>query len=73
MSYKDLEEARAKREAKDQAATRKGKRDRKRKTPATEEAEAGPSVPKRKTALSSAAKPADATEMSWRAPIAKMY
>ncbi|KAH9864035.1 hypothetical protein J1614_009968 [Plenodomus biglobosus] len=48
MSYKDLEEARAKREAKDQAAATKGKRNRKRNTPATEEAEAGPSVPKRK-------------------------
>jgi hypothetical protein len=33
MSYKDLEEARAKRAAKEQAAVSKGKRSRKRKNP----------------------------------------
>ncbi len=34
MSYKDIEEARAKRAAKEQAAAGKGKRGRKRKSPA---------------------------------------
>ena len=53
MSYKDLEEGRAKRKAKDQAATTKGKRRRKRKTPATEQAKAGPSSGKSKAVLSS--------------------
>jgi len=36
MSYEDIEEARAKRAAKEQAAAGKGKRGRKRKSPAEE-------------------------------------
>ncbi|KAF7577160.1 hypothetical protein PtrM4_014000 [Pyrenophora tritici-repentis] len=71
MSYKDLEEARAKREVKDQAAAMKGKRDQKRKASTAEEA--GPSVSKRKAVLPSATQLADATEVSWVAPVAKMY
>ena len=73
MSYKDLDEARAKREAKDQAATTKGKRGRKRKTPAIGEAEADPSVPERKAAPVSKVEQANATVVSWVAPVAKMY
>jgi len=56
LSYKDLEEARAKRAAKEKAIVDKGKgkgkRGRKRKSPAPEadssELEAGSSVPKKK-------------------------
>jgi hypothetical protein len=36
MSYEDIEEARAKRAAKEEATAVKGKRDRKRKSPAPE-------------------------------------
>jgi hypothetical protein len=75
MSYKDLEEARAKRDAKDQAAATKGKRSRKPKAPAAEEGEAkaGPSMPRRRAVPSNATQPARATELSWRAPVAKIY
>ena len=74
MSYKDLEEARAKREAKEKAIAIKGKRGRKRKSPAPEEAEAGPSVPKHKVVRMSEVEPANAVEgASWRIPVAKMY
>ena len=73
ISYQDLEEARAKREAKDRAATTKGKRGRKRKTPATEQAEAGPSAPKRRAAAVNEVEQANATAVLWVAPVAKMY
>jgi hypothetical protein len=75
MSYQDLEEARAKREAKDKATATMGKRGRKRKTLATEEAEAGagPSVLENRTRLSSEVEPANDREVLWRAPVAKMY
>lgn len=73
MSYKDLEEARAKREAKDRAATTQGKRGRKRKTPATEQAEAVPSAPKRRAAAVNEVEQANATAVLWVAPVAKMY
>lgn len=73
MSYKDLEEARAKREAKDEAATTKGKRGRKRKIPTTDQAEVGPSSPKRRSAAVEQVEQANATTVSWRVPIAKMY
>lgn len=49
MSYKDLQEARARREVKDRATAKKGKRGRKRKIPVSEEeAEANSSVSKGK-------------------------
>lgn len=73
MSYKDLEEARAKREAKDQAAARKGKQGCKRKAPATKEAEAGPSAPKRREAAVNEVERASTTAVAWVAPVAKMY
>jgi hypothetical protein len=73
MSYQDLEEARAKREAKDQAATAKGKRGRKHKTPGTEDKEAGPSVPKSNAVAPIETEPANIMEVSWRIPVAKMY
>ena len=67
MSYKELEEARAKRDAKDEAATTKGKRGRKRKIPTTEQAEAGPS------AAVDEVEQANDMAVSWVAPVAKMY
>ena len=85
MSYEDLEEARAKRTAKEKAAAAKGKgkRGRKRKNPEIEmEAkaetrvegegeEAGPSVPNKKVRMSEVepAKPL----FPWRVPVARMY
>ena len=59
MSYEDLEEARAKRAAKEKATADegKGKRGRKRKSPLPEE---GSSVPTEAPRL-------------WRAPVARMY
>lgn len=68
----DLEEARAKREAKDKAVATKGKRGRKCKNPAPEEAEAGPSTTKIKAVRKGEVEPAK-TEVSWRVPIANMY
>lgn len=74
MSYEDLEEARARREVKDKATTSKGKRGRKRKTPAPEEeAEVSSSVPQDKVARKSEVEPAKAVGVLWRAPVAKMY
>ncbi|KAK7177538.1 transposase [Paraphaeosphaeria sporulosa] len=73
MSYKDLEEARAKREAKHQAAATHGKRGRKRKALATEEAEAGPSGPERRAAAVNEVERASSTAVSWVVPVAKMY
>ena len=74
MSYKDLEEARAKREAKDKATTGKGKRGRKRKSPALEaDIEASSSVPKDKVVRISEIEPVEAVEVPWRAPVANMY
>lgn len=86
MSYEDLEEARAKRAAKEKAtaAKGKGKRGRKRKNPAPEaeaeaeaetnslEEEVGSSLPKNKVARMSEVEPAKAL-FPWRAPVAKMY
>jgi hypothetical protein len=74
MSYEDLEEARAKRAAKEKATASKGKRGRKRKTTAPE---AGSPEPKAKVArMSEAPEPealvAHMTE-TWRAPVARMY
>lgn len=74
MSYKDLEEARAKREAKEKAIKTKGNRGSKRKSPAPEEAEAGPSVRKDKVVRMSEVEPANTLEgASWRIPVAKMH
>ncbi len=87
MSYEDLEEARAKRAAKEKATASKGKRGRKRKSPtpgpgveAEVEAQAGPpkvvtdsSVPKEKVAAMSEIGPAKTLEAPWRAPVARMY
>jgi len=84
MSYKDLEEARAKRAAKEKATASKGKgkRGHKRKSPAPEaglpeaglpEAEAGSSVPKDKVArMSEVLEPAKAPVAPWRAPVANV-
>ena len=83
MSYEDLEEARAKRAAKEKATASKGKgkRSRKRKSPAPEadadanlpEVEEGLLVPKDKVARMSEVESANAQEVPWRAPVAKMY
>ena len=76
MSYEDLEEARAKRNAKEKAIASKGKRGRKRKNPAPEteaEVEVGSSVPKDKVARISEVEPEKDALMPWRVPVAKMY
>lgn len=87
MSYEDLEEARAKRAAKEEAtaAKGKGKRGRKRKsaTPEAEveaqaeansqEEETGSSVSKDKVVWMNEVEPAKALGVPWRAPGAKMY
>ena len=67
MSYEDLEEARAKRAAKEKATADKGKRERgrKRKSPAPEE---GSSVPTDNEALELVKAPSP-----WRVPVARMY
>ncbi|OAG13114.1 uncharacterized protein CC84DRAFT_1160335 [Paraphaeosphaeria sporulosa] len=70
MRYQELEEARAKRETKDQAAAAKGKRDRKHIE--TEE-DAGSSVPKSNAVVPKGTQLANTREVSWRAPVAKMY
>jgi hypothetical protein len=70
MSYKDIEEALAKRAAKEQAAVGKEKRDRKRKIQdAPLEAEAGISRPKENiTQANEQLQPPP-----WKAPVAGMY
>lgn len=85
MSYENLEEARAKRAAKEKATVGKGKRGLKRKspTPGTEaevEAQAGSpkvvtdsSVPKEKVARKSEIGAAKTLEALWRASVARMY
>jgi len=78
MSFEDLSEARAKRDAKEKAIASKGKRGCRRKSPAPEaeaeaEAEAGSSIPKDKVARISEVEPAKALGVPWRAPVAKMY
>lgn len=71
MSYEDLENARAKRAAKEEATASKGKRGRKRKSPALE---AGALVPKSKTARASEVLvPGANPAKPWRAPVARMY
>ena len=61
MSYKDLEETRARREAKDKATASKGKRGHKHKSPTPEEeAETSSSVPKDKVAQMSEVEPTKA-------------
>jgi hypothetical protein len=71
MSYEDLEEARAKRAAKEKATASKGERGRKRKSAILE---AGTLVPKGKTARASEVLVLgeDSAE-PWRAPVARMY
>ncbi len=83
MSYEDLEEARAKRAAKEKATTGKGKRNSKRTSPTPEpepEVQAGSpkvvtdsSVPKDKVARMSELEPAKTLGAPWRAPVARMY
>ena len=82
MSYEDLEEARAKRVAKEKATVGKGKRGLKRKSPTPEpepEAQMGspnmtdPSVPKDKVTRASEVEPAKTLGVPWRAPVARMY
>ncbi|KAF2647885.1 DDE-domain-containing protein, partial [Lophiostoma macrostomum CBS 122681] len=70
MSYKDLEEARAKRNAKEKAIASKGKRG---QAEAEVEAEVASSVPKDKVARISEVEPAKDAPMPWRIPVAKMY
>ena len=67
ISYEDLEEARAKRTAKEKATADKGKgkRERKRKSPIPEE---GSSVPTDNEVLEPVKAPAP-----WRAPVARIY
>ena len=72
MSYKDLEEARAKRAAKEKPDTiaDKGKRGRKRKSPALEaEAEAEAKM----VQISDMPEPAMTPTALWRAPVARIY
>lgn len=70
MSYEDLEEARAKRAAKEKAAMAKGKRGRKRKGEAAAvEAEAGVPVPMENVMQSGEI----SQSTPWRAPVARMY
>ncbi len=64
MSYEDIEEARAKRAAKEHAAAGKGKRSRKRKSPA-EEAGAPESAKAKMARMGEASEPA-------KAPVARM-
>ncbi|KAF2805783.1 uncharacterized protein BDZ99DRAFT_395314, partial [Mytilinidion resinicola] len=74
MSFEDLGEARAKRDAKEKAIASKRKHGRKRKSPVPEEAEADPSAPEDKVMRMSEVEPAKAVQgPSWRAPVAKMY
>ncbi|XTI91145.1 hypothetical protein V2W45_1242426, partial [Cenococcum geophilum] len=76
ISFKDLNEARAKRNAKEKAIISKGKRGYRRKSPALEveaEAEAGLLIPKDKVARISKVEPAKALGVLWRAPVAKIY
>lgn len=85
MSYEDLEEARAKRAAKEKATAGNGKRGPKRKslTPDSEpelEAQAGSpkaltdsSMLKDKVARMSKIEPAKTLGAPWRAPVARMY
>ncbi len=89
MSYEDLEEARAKRAAKEKATAGKGKRGPKRKSPTPEpepepepelEAQAGSpkavtdsSMLKDKVARMSKIEPAKTLGAPWRAPVARMY
>ena len=71
MSYKDLEEARAKCVTKETATASKGKRGRKCKRPALEaeaEAEAGLSVPKDKLGRISNVEPAKTLVTPWEGP-----
>ena len=70
MSYEDLEEARAKRAAKDRATAVKGKRGRKRKVEAAAvEAEADVTAPILNVTQSG--EPSQSTP--WKAPVARMY
>jgi len=89
ISYEDLEEARAKRAAKEKAIASKGKRDPKRKSPTLEpepepepelEAQAGSpkavtdsSMLKDKVARMSKIEPAKTLGAPWRAPVGRMY
>lgn len=85
ISYKDLEEVRAKRAVKEKAIAGKGKRGLKRKSPtpgvkAEIKVQAGSpkvitdsSVPKEKVARMSEIKPAKILEALWRASVARMY
>lgn len=85
MSYEDLEEARAKRAAKEKATAGKGKRGLKRKSPTLEaeaevEVQAGSPkvmtdslVPMEKVSRMSEIGPAKTLETPWRAPVARMY
>ena len=70
MSYEDLEEARAKRAAKEKATAGKGKRGCKRKSPASEPE---PEPEAKVARMSEVPEPAKALVAPWRAPVARMY
>ena len=61
MSYEDLEEARAKRATTENTSLSKGKRDRKRKSPALE------------AGVTESAVQTSEAPVPWRAPVARMY
>ena len=78
MSYEDLEEARAKRAAKEKATAGKGKRGCKRKSPASEpepelEPEPGPEPEAKVARMSEVLEPAKALVAPWRVLVARMY
>lgn len=70
MSFKELEEARSKRAAKDKATAGKKKRGRKRKDPAAEE-EAPVPVADIELPMSNVV--VQQQSSTWRAPVARMY
>jgi hypothetical protein len=72
MSFEDLEEAKARRAAKEEAAAKKAHRSRKRKGPALE-ADAGSSVDKGETVRVNEALAPISAATPWRAPVARMY
>jgi hypothetical protein len=73
MSYEDVEEARAKRAAKEKASAGKAKRGRTRKSLSLE-VDVASSVAKRKAArMSEVLEPAEAPIVPWRATVARMY
>jgi hypothetical protein len=73
MRFEDLEEARTKRAAREQASAGKAKRGRKRKTNALEGSTALPSPEPKVVQRSNAPELTHAPVSAWRAPVARMY